>query len=544
MAELLDNLLQGVAGAAGDTGTVNRIQQKKDTALGLQHEELQNQTQSILNNVTLLQQKRARLDPQSPTYQQDLSQNDLDLHNARQLMTDLYHPDRNPDALSKLGGFIKQHILRQQPTQGPTPGAMKQSVQDRMAQTDAAAAGGMFQKTTLVPGQPYQELGPDGQPAGPYFRNERDAAGNIKKVQMPEGFRPVAPPKAPTDYRQDLQTWVKDHNGNPDRPTWQEIKAYREERHMANVTPKERKAWKQEPDGSFTSVMLDDKNQIIPGTENPDLAPPAAMLQKMSNSFFHYVDAEGNLHQIGETKTSGPVRPGGARTAAPGAPAAQPGGANIPRTPGQAKAVAARTAPAGGGGDRVIGFKGNKDYQDTVENYQAAVDRSQLMDNNLRDALNGNQQAMVSLVANHVGMTGGAQPGMRITRATWEEAAQSAPWIDTVKAKWFHDDPQTGDLIFDGFKGGINLTPEQMKQMVGLAHEKTQVFKDHLDRLNAARTDPGAAKARAGAGPSAGASTGGLTISLAKAKLLPQNRGKSDAEITADIQAHGHKVIP
>jgi uncharacterized protein (TIGR03435 family) len=26
----------------------------------------------------------------------------------------------------------------------------------------------MFQKTTLVPGQPYQELGPDGQPAGPH----------------------------------------------------------------------------------------------------------------------------------------------------------------------------------------------------------------------------------------------------------------------------------------------------------------------------------------------------------------------------------------
>ncbi len=541
MAELLDNLLQGVAGAAGDTGTVNRIQQKKDTALGLQHEELQNQTQSILNNVTLLQQKRARLDPQSPTYQQDLSQNDLDLHNARQLMTDLYHPDRNPDALSKLGGFIKQHILRQQPTEGPTPGAMKQSVQDRMAQTDAAAAGGMFQKTTLVPGQPYQELGPDGQPAGPYFKNERDAAGNIKKVQMPEGFRPVAAPKAIDDYTAGLRRFVESEGGNPDKPTNAQEMAYREQRHKTNVTPKERRAWSKEQDGSFTSVMLDDKNQIIPGTENRNLAPPSSMLQKISVGHHYLEDEQGNIHQLEDTRISGPVQQ--QRGAAPA------GGANIPQTPGQAKAAAARTAPAGGSRDRIVAFKGNKDYQDTVKNYQAAVDRSTLMDNNLRDALNGNQQAMVSLVANHVGMTGGAQPGMRITRATWEEAAQSAPWIDTVKAKWFHEDPQTGDLIFDGFKGGINLTPEQMKQMVQLAHEKTQVFKDHLARLDAARTDPGAAAARArsgapaGGAPAAAAGTG-MAVSLSKARALPAMQGKTDDQIRQAIEASGHTVKP
>jgi hypothetical protein len=34
----------------------------------------------------------------------------------------------------------------------------------------------------------------------------------------------------------------------------------------------------------------------------------------------------------------------------------------------------------------------------------------------------------------------------------------------------------------------------------------------------------------------------GQTVSLAAARALPINKGKSDADITADIKAHGHKV--
>ena len=51
------------------------------------------------------------------------------------------------------------------------------------------------------------------------------------------------------------------------------------------------------------------------------------------------------------------------------------------------------------------------------------------MDKNLKDALAGDQQAMLSLVANHIGMTLGAQKGARINQAVWNEAVESAPWL-------------------------------------------------------------------------------------------------------------------
>ena len=38
--------------------------------------------------------------------------------------------------------------------------------------------------------------------------------------------------------------------------------------------------------------------------------------------------------------------------------------------------------------------------------------------------------------------------------------------------------------------------------------------------------------------------TSGLGVSLSAAKLLPRNKGKSDEEIKADIQSHGHSVLP
>lgn len=97
--------------------------------------------------------------------------------------------------------------------------------------------------------------------------------------------------------------------------------------------------------------------------------------------------------------------------------------------------------------------------------------RLKTMEDNKQDALNGSQQAMLSLVANHIGMTLGAQKGARITRAVWEEAMDSAPWLDQKISKAFHQDAD-GNYIFDGWKEGVTLTADQINQMVGLAHQK------------------------------------------------------------------------
>jgi hypothetical protein len=109
----------------------------------------------------------------------------------------------------------------------------------------------------------------------------------------------------------------------------------------------------------------------------------------------------------------------------------------------------------------------------------SARDRMETMDKNKKDALAGNQQAMLSLVANHIGMTLGAQKGARITRAVWDEAMESAPWLDVKIGKFFHTDAN-GDKVFDGWKTGVTLTPEQINQMVDLGHQRVDSLEDHV----------------------------------------------------------------
>jgi hypothetical protein len=116
----------------------------------------------------------------------------------------------------------------------------------------------------------------------------------------------------------------------------------------------------------------------------------------------------------------------------------------------------------------------NKEYQDAKTAYDGAIHRKNLMHKNLADALKGNQQAMLSLVANHIGMTLGAQKGARINQAVWNEAVESAPWLAKTVAKFGPD----------GYLSGVTLAPEQMKQMVDLADESTEVTKQDLDRIH------------------------------------------------------------
>lgn len=119
---------------------------------------------------------------------------------------------------------------------------------------------------------------------------------------------------------------------------------------------------------------------------------------------------------------------------------------------------------------------------------QSALDRMSTMDQNLVAAKQGDQQAMLSLVANHIGMTLGAQKGARITRAVWDEAMQSAPWMQRVAARF----DKNGLLM------GVTLSPQQMDQMVALGHEKVGVMQDHVTRVNELYQQDLAAKATKG----------------------------------------------
>jgi hypothetical protein len=99
--------------------------------------------------------------------------------------------------------------------------------------------------------------------------------------------------------------------------------------------------------------------------------------------------------------------------------------------------------------------------------WQPALDsgeRLQVMQANLERGLQGDQQAMLSLLANHLGMTMGLQKGARLNQAIISEAEQSRPWLEGMKAKF--DDR--------GYLTGVVLSPQQMRQMVELGAQRYQ----------------------------------------------------------------------
>ena len=116
--------------------------------------------------------------------------------------------------------------------------------------------------------------------------------------------------------------------------------------------------------------------------------------------------------------------------------------------------------------------------QQINKNMQAGLDsnnRYRTMIQSEQAARNGDQQAQLNILSQHLGMTQGAQRGARISQAMWNEAMQSAPWLETKAARWFHKDPETGDYVFDGYKSGVTLTPDQITQMVALAKQRRDI---------------------------------------------------------------------
>lgn len=178
----------------------------------------------------------------------------------------------------------------------------------------------------------------------------------------------------------------------------------------------------------------------------------------------------------------------------------------------------------------------NKEYQDAKTAYDGAIHRKNLMHKNLTEALKGNQQAMLSLVANHIGMTLGAQKGARINQAVWNEAVESAPWLAKAAARFGPD----------GYLTGVTLAPEQMKQMVQLADESTEVTKQDLDRIhdriNEGVSNP--SKSPSGEGKTApDASKAKGTVSLSQAMTLPKYKGKTKEEVKNAITKAGYLPI-
>jgi hypothetical protein len=108
---------------------------------------------------------------------------------------------------------------------------------------------------------------------------------------------------------------------------------------------------------------------------------------------------------------------------------------------------------------------GLQSREEGLKIFQPALDseeRLKVMRENYVDGLKGDQQAMLSLLSNHLGMTMGLQKGARLNQAIISEAQQSRPWLQGLKAKFDQD----------GYLTGVTLTPEQMRQMVSLGEDR------------------------------------------------------------------------
>lgn len=125
--------------------------------------------------------------------------------------------------------------------------------------------------------------------------------------------------------------------------------------------------------------------------------------------------------------------------------------------------AAAAQARAFAHADQNSGHKGSaeilKAYQPTLD----SAERMNVMTENYEKAIKDHdQQAMLSLLANHLGMTMGLQKGARLTKDIIHEAQQSQPWLQGVAAKFDKD----------GYLSGVTLSPNQMRQMVGLGQSR------------------------------------------------------------------------
>jgi hypothetical protein len=132
----------------------------------------------------------------------------------------------------------------------------------------------------------------------------------------------------------------------------------------------------------------------------------------------------------------------------------------------------------------------------------------------------------------------------------WEEAMNSAPWLETMGAKWFHQTAE-GDYEFDGYKGGVNLTKDQMTSMYKLGVEKVHTLKRHLEKD---QQEVAGRMGNIGGNSPSGTSTSTSTSTSASAAPAPHShvfnsarwrkanpRGDVDAAINQAI-AQGYEV--
>lgn len=144
----------------------------------------------------------------------------------------------------------------------------------------------------------------------------------------------------------------------------------------------------------------------------------------------------------------------------------------------------------------------------SFDTYETSVSRLDVMEASYKKAIKdpGDSQAMINLLANHLGMTMGLQPGARMNQAIINEAMKSGYLDERIEA---HFGP-------DGYLTGVVLTPRQMSQMLDLARgrvkedsRKVEEMETYFNVKGGMRPSPTGSQAPTSAGGAAGGGAGG-----------------------------------
>jgi hypothetical protein len=304
----------------------------------------------------------------------------------------------------------------------------------------------------------------------------------------------AAGPSTQEQHDRDYKEWERKQDvetQNKIKETQAKVKAEAEAKGVKGTNPKPMNY--AGPDGQplFGSyVVTPDGKTILYDQEGNELPPDTHKFSAWmsprtttTNSYKEVPQVDGSIKLVPVQTSSTTTR--GTKSSVPAPPSAPA----VPKTP-QEKKTAMQVPPTTPG--RVVGGKVPPGVAKAYETYNGAQERYNVMQKSYTEAIKGNQQAQLNLLANHIGMTMGLQKGARITQAIYSEAMQSAPWLERVEA---HFDK-------DGYLSGVVLTPEQMNQMMPLAKDRLDEDKAAWDReVKAAKGGYGMGGAGGGAAP-------------------------------------------
>lgn len=478
----------------------------------LSDEELQGKISELVDNRKAIQAKLPTLldDKGNPTPQYNeaitaLTQNSKDLR-------EIYHPDKNPSAISRYGHILTDALHITNAAQREKEQAAKQTA---LAAGDQRTAHGLAAAAPISPQQravqeeqtnnalniqrvkdfrdnwkannpgatPEQEATATGEyiqsvygikqtyakplsgtkpykgSDGKYYQAVENPDGTTGAVAMPPDYAPPAQHSSTSQFNEELAAYAKAHNmAVEDLPP--EALDY--------VSRRAAQARAMPSTTTTTTLKQNFDGQWVPVTEQNSRNP-------------------GSVHLVDPLGTSSEQHSESSKPKSSPAPKKHEPTKGTEKS-GESTGSARKNSHTSVGAPVFAGK--NKEYDDAKTAYHAAIDRTDTMEKNIKAVHESekagkgpDQQAMLSLVANHIGMTLGAQKGARINQAVWNEAIASAPWLESYYAKAFHNDPATGDVVFDGWKGGVTLTEDQMNQMVALAHDRLDTARDSLGRI-------------------------------------------------------------